>query len=139
MGFVSSDCAVGNYRAAGMAVDPAAADVSSTAGYIAVDNCGATVCAADSTAGLSITVSNCETIKDRIDIFSTVEIEAAMFIMPQRPITINYCSCNSVWVVRLGASDGDGFAKEIDITVSGAGVGAEGNDDLIAVIRIVDS
>jgi hypothetical protein len=43
------------------------------------------------------------------------------------------CCGDNVWVVGVGAADGDGFAEEINVSVAGAGVGAVCYDNRIAI------
>jgi len=54
-------------------------------------------------------------------------------------VAINNRGGDNIGVVGVCALDGDGFAEEVDVSVAGAGVYAGGNDDNVAVIRIVDS
>lgn len=62
-----------------------------------------------------------------------MEVESPMRVS-FRTITINYRICYHARVIRIGASNGYGFAEEVDIAVVFTGICAGCEHDNIAII-----
>ncbi len=112
-------------------------------GYIAVCNRGTGIVTENRPAdpipfvSWPVAVGDSDACEDRIGPFAGVEIDSAMRVGVGRLAVDDGCR-NDVWVVGVGASDGNGLAEKVDVPVAGAGVGAGDYDNCIAIMGCID-
>ena len=62
-----------------------------------------------------------------------MKIEASVSSCTRFSLTVDDAACRASF-----AADGDCLSEKVDIAVAGAGIGAGGDDDYIAVVTVID-